>query len=157
MMLPVTCSRAEGETRAVGANLHIACITAAPATPFAAGTTYQYDLFFDHAGGTDNIRSGADLFGPRIVAVSDVEALAEDEARIKLTYASDRGPARPSFILPPPALDQLRLLHGSCRKVSGPHNDALEAADHILRDAFRTSGQRPYRAAIVGSQSWGQA
>ena len=148
---------AEGthDTRAIGANLHIACITAVPLasgplTAFAAGTTYQYNLFFDHLGGFDDIQNGADLFGPRIVSTSDVPAVAEDEARVKLTYANDGGPTRPSFVLPPPELSQLRVLHGSCRKVSGEHSDALEAADHILREEFKTPKQRPHMLFLTG-------
>jgi hypothetical protein len=141
---------AENETLTVGNNLHIACVTAKPNVPFAAGTTYQYDLFFDHAGAADTIQSGTDLFGPRIVSASDVSAVAEDEARVKLTYASDGGPARPSFVLPPAALDQLRLLHGSCRKVAGDNSDALEAADHILREASRGNERRPHMLFLTG-------
>lgn len=146
----VVVARGERETVAVGANLHIACVTAKPSASFAAGTTYQYELFFDHIGGTDNIVSGSGLFSPRIVSASDVTAVAADEARAKLTYASDGGPPRPSFVLPPPALDQLRLLHGSCRKVSGEHSDALEAADHILRDAIKNNGRRPHMLFLTG-------
>ena len=143
-------ARGESETVAVGANLHMACVTASPSAPFTAGKTYQYNLFFDHLGGSDDIQNGADLFGPRIVSASDLPVLAEAEARNRLTYASDGGPPRPSFVLPPPSLGQVRLLHGSCRKVSGPHNDALEAADHILRDAFTPTGQRPHMLFLTG-------
>jgi hypothetical protein len=69
-------------TRAIGANLHIACITATPLisgplTSFAAGATYEYNLFFDHLGSGDDIQSGASLFGPRLVSTSDVPAVAE--------------------------------------------------------------------------------
>ncbi len=139
------------ETLAVGANLHMACVTAQPATPFSAGTTYQYNLFFDHVGGSDNIPNGANLFDPLIVSGSDVQvAMALDEARRKLTYASDGGPGRPSFVLPPQSLDELRLLHGSCRKVSGDHTDALEAADAIIREALKTGAQRPHMLFLTG-------
>ena len=137
------------DTIAIGTNLHIACITAKPATPFAAGTTFQYNLFFDHLGGSDDIPSG-DLFAPRIISASALVIAAEAETRNRLAYASDGGPSRPSFVLPPSLLDELRLLHGSCRKISGPHNDALEAADHILRDAFRTGAKRPHMLFLTG-------
>ena len=76
--------------------------------------------------------------------------MAEDDARVKLTYANDGGPARPSFILPPSSLAELRLLHGSCRKVSGPHADGLEAADAILRQEFKSNGRRPHMLFLTG-------
>lgn len=132
------------ETVAVGANLHIACVTAKPSIPFTAGASYQYDLFFEHLDTTDNISNGGDLFAPQIVAAS------ESEARAKLTYASHGGPARPSFILPPSQLSELRFLHGSCRKISGEHSDALAAADHILREAFKVNGRRPHMLFMTG-------
>src|SRR5262249_19733521 len=60
------------------------------------------------------------------------------------------GPARPSFVVPPPELSKVRLLHGSCRKESGPHADALEAADHILREFFKSGGLRPQMLFLTG-------
>ena len=138
------------DTIAIGTNLHIACVTAKPATPFTPGTTFQYNLFFDHLGGSDDIPSGGDLFAPRIFSPATLPLLAEAETRNAICYAADSGPSRPSFVLPPSQLDELRLLHGSCRKISGPHHDALEAADHILRDAFRTSGTRPHMLFLTG-------
>lgn len=137
----------ERDTLEVGKNLHIACVTAKPRPPsnrFTDGTTYQYDLFFDQFGTPDDIPSGGSLFSPRIVAES-VGAAGD-----KLTYASDGGPARPSFVLPPADLNDLRLLHGSCRKISGEHSDALEAADHILREAFKSNGRRPHMLFLTG-------
>ena len=138
------------DTVAIGVNLHIACVTARPTNPFTAGTTYQYNLFFDHVGGADDIQSGINLFGPRIVSASNVAAVAEDEARHALTYAVEGGPTRPSFVMPPTALDDLRILHGSCRKVSGPHNDALEAADQILREVFTKGEKRSHMLFLTG-------
>ncbi len=134
----------ERETLAVGDNLHIACITAKPGTPFTAGKAYQYNLTFNHSGGSDDIPSGGDLFAPRIVAATS------NEAKTRLTYVNDGGPSRPGFMLPPASLDDLRLLHGSCRKIAGEHSDALEAADHILRQAFRGNGQRPHMLFLTG-------
>src|SRR5215218_9623659 len=51
--------KGERETLAVGTNLHIVCVTAVANSSFSAGTTYQYNLFFDHLGGGDSIRNGA--------------------------------------------------------------------------------------------------
>ena len=143
--------KGERETLAVGTNLHIVCVTAIASSRFSDGTTYQYNLFFDHvAGAADSIPNGANLFDPQIVSILTDPAKAADETRKKLTYATDGGPARPSFVMPPSSLDQLRLLHGSCRKVSGPHSDALEAADAMLRDAFKNKTRRPHMLFLTG-------
>lgn len=146
-----TVAQGQLETRAIGRHIHMVCVRAIPATPFSAGTTYQYNLFFDHVGGGDDIQTGANLFGPRIVSAETAPAVAEDEARIKLTYRDDGGPSRPSFVLPPATLSDLRLLHGSCRKISGENVDALEAADAIIREALKTPGKiRPHMLFLTG-------
>jgi hypothetical protein len=142
--------RGQRQTLAVGANLYMACVTAKPDTPLAAGTVCEYNLFFDHAGVGDDIPTGSNLFAPRIVSASPVAATADAEARSRLTYAASGGPARPSFVLPPATLEELRLLHGSCRKESGPHADALEAADHILRESFGGTDRRPHMLFLTG-------
>lgn len=132
------------DTLPVGAHLHIACITAKPARAFTAGSTYLYNLTFDHSEGSDDIPSGGDLFTPRIIAATS------DEAKTKLTYAKNGGPSRPSFLLPPASLDDLRLLHGSCRKIAGDHSDALAAADHILQESFQPNSRRPHMLFLTG-------
>ena len=42
--------KGDREMRAVGKNLHIVCVTAVAVTSFSAGTTFEYNLFFDHVG-----------------------------------------------------------------------------------------------------------
>jgi hypothetical protein len=143
-------AKGERDTRIVGENLHLACVTARPASPLAAGTVCEYNLFFDHIASSDDIPSGSSLFGPRIVSAAAAAAAADAEARAMLTYAADGGPARPSFVLPPSTLDALRLLHGSCRKEAGEHGDAFEAADHILRQSFRGTERRPHLVFLTG-------
>src|SRR5262249_7769004 len=104
----------------------------------------------DRTDAGDDIPTGSNLFDPRIVSASTVAATANAEARTRLTYAANGGPSRPSFVLPPATLEELRILHGSCRKESGPHAGALEAADHILRESFSGTERRPHMLFLTG-------
>lgn len=123
----------ESETVAIGANLHIICVTAAATAPLSAGKTYQYELFFDHLEATDDIPAGT-LVSPQIVAATEAEArTAADLRRLQR-----------------PGMAELRLFHGSCRKESGDHSDALEAVDHILRSEFVGNGKRPHMLFLTG-------
>src|SRR5215813_6220974 len=71
--------------------LHMVVVTARPPQPMPDGTTFNYTLFFEPAGGGTKV----DLFAPGIVAQTTVMA------RDLLTYPSD--PKRtPSFMTPRP-------------------------------------------------------
>jgi hypothetical protein len=143
----------EANTRAIGARLHIISITAnQPSTfRFTPKATYKYNIFFlphptetipSHAVGTDDGRGG-DLFVPRILAAS------ASDAHRKLSYNGDR----PSFVAPPSSLDELRILHTSCRKINGSGIDAFPSIDFILEEhLIRGNGQRPTMLFLTGDQ-----
>ena len=58
----------------------------------------------------------------------------------------------PAFILPPEDLNQVRILHGSCRKPHGVGKEMLSAVDTILEDCAHLSVHRPQHLFLTGDQ-----
>jgi hypothetical protein len=126
----------------IGEHFHVLVITA----DVPAGTTgiVQYNLRFNTVGGPSG-----DLFAPFIVAET-----AADARRI-LTYDPEPfvvAPTGPSFPMPPAAIDEVRVIHGSCRKIAGDGKDAFPAVDEILSKHFGppVSGHRPTMLVLTG-------
>lgn len=126
----------------IGAHFHVLVITA----DVPAGTTgvVQYNLTFNTVGGPSG-----DLFAPFIIAET-----AEAARRI-LTYDPEPfviAPTGPSFPLPPPVVDEIRILHGSCRKIAGDGKDGFPAIDEIMKQHFGppVTGTRPTMLVLTG-------
>ena len=67
----------------------------------------------------------------------------------RLVYASH---PLPGFVLPPEDLNQVRILHGSCRKPHGVGKEMLSAVDTILEDSAQISAHRPQQLFLTGDQ-----
>jgi hypothetical protein len=132
---------AEGPTVPLGASLHVAVVTARPPAPLTAGTVYGYDLGFrPQAGDTGEPDPGG---GP---AEADLGSLGLGD---QLGY---RPGHLPSFVLPPERLEQVRLMHGSCRKPHGQRRDALATLDDILEATHADPETRPQQLFLTGDQ-----
>lgn len=117
-------------TVALGANLHVAAVTA-KASPqrLVRGRIYYYDLAWNN------------------------ETLAAHRA--DLVYG-DQDPL-PSFVVPPLELNDLRILHGSCRNVVGSGYDATPNLDHLLDKSWdkttkKWTDSRPHQLFLTGDQ-----
>lgn len=119
-------------TVAVGANLHIVVVTAAPiaGSELQPGIVYGYDLAF--------------TFG--------------DQVTMDLRGATDNAPltypqfALPTFCLPSPDPNTLRLLQGSCRIPHGNGQDALELGDFLIAQSADDPLRRPQQLLLTGDQ-----
>ena len=58
----------------------------------------------------------------------------------------------PSFVLPPERLEQVRFVHGSCRKPHGQRRDALATLDQILEATHADPEARPQQLFLTGDQ-----
>lgn len=58
----------------------------------------------------------------------------------------------PSFAMAPAALDQLNIVHGSCRKAHGHGVDALAALDNLIKKAGSDPLKRPHQLFMTGDQ-----
>ncbi|HKS10895.1 MAG TPA: hypothetical protein VJS13_15200 [Pyrinomonadaceae bacterium] len=130
-------------TFAIGKFLHMAVVTVRPPQPLPDGDVRNYTLSFELQGsGTTQ-----DLFAENVLAAT---ASAAQEF---LVYPSDNT-GRPSFMVPPASLDQMRIFHTSCRKIDGDGTDAFPAIDHAFDEALRHSQDhlRPTMLFLTGDQ-----
>ena len=135
--------RGNGETVALGKNLHIAAVTARKwsSEPMAAaglesGRIYAYDLAFS---------------GDRDYSLD--EALSRpSQSPDSISYFAHQ---KPTFTLPPKALSELKIVHGSCRKPHGEGFDALPILDCLLESDARSPRDRPHQLFMTGDQIYG--
>jgi len=58
----------------------------------------------------------------------------------------------PSFALPPPNLNELRIIHGSCRMPHANGPDALSILDSLIAPTAQNAAERPHRLLLTGDQ-----
>jgi hypothetical protein len=120
----------------IGKNLHVSVVTAPIAIPLTPGSVYSYLLSID---GTNDLKTEGLL-----ASNSDVH-----RPKIALGYATG---FLPSFVLPSASVDDLLILHGSCRKPHGPGRDALAYADKLIEASLTTPLKRPQQLFLTGDQ-----
>jgi hypothetical protein len=112
----------------LGQHLHVAMATAA--WVFQPGRIYGYDIEL-----RDNDTEALDL-----------QALG---LRDRVAYEAGR---LPSFVVPSERLEDVRIVHGSCRKPHAERRDALGTLDHILRGTHHDPSIRPQQLFLTGDQ-----
>ena len=137
-------------TRRFGANLHIAVVTinmvGPPAVPMAPGAEHSYDVVID---GTANLRSlkllKDETAGNRIDGVH-----ASAPLHLALGYDEDR---LPGFVSPAATLQDLRLVHTSCRRPNFKSYDAMGWLDDQMK-ASKTErvSKWPQQLFLTGDQ-----
>ncbi len=124
-------------TLALGDALHLAVINASGAT-LASDRIYHYDIVFGSEG--NKRLNGVGILSPTSAGSGGVD---------RITYGTA---PLPSFTLPPDNLNDLRLLHGSCRKPHGGEKDALAAVHQILQSTHSDLNARPHQLMLTGDQ-----
>ncbi|WP_318570640.1 hypothetical protein [Salinigranum marinum] len=116
----------------VGEHLHVGVITATTTVsgPLDHGTVYEYEIAFGNGQtlSTANVLTGG------------LESI---------TYNEQAGP---TFSLPPPDPNDLRLVHSSCRKPHGEGFDALPAVDKMIESTAHDATARPHQLFLTGDQ-----
>lgn len=131
----------------LGPHLHVACVTAHYCS-LEAHTIYGYDLKFGNLDGTNQTSW---LFK------DDVDGLlGAGDYQPTLVYDNWKWP---TFSLSPIDLNDLRIVHGSCRKPHGEGADALAACDIMIERANAASSDiatfaqtRPHLLFLSGDQ-----
>lgn len=139
-------------TLRVGAQLHVACallrIPEGSNKTLEPGTVYSYDLAIVEGSNTHTLASlGLLKTGP--TPNGGPAELARPH--LALGYIDD---FLPSFALPPAKLEDLRLLYGSCRRVTNEHPDAMAMIDDLIADAklYEKPLERPHQLVLGGDQ-----
>lgn len=126
-------------TVALGQHLHIVAVTAkSHEGELRSHQTYAYDLSFDSYQSEQQTLQQA-LISP-------------DFPSISLSYFPHQ---LPTFVLPPEDLNELRLVHGSCRKPHGKGYDALPILDCLLEENATAPNFRPQQLFLTGDQIYG--
>lgn len=122
------------KTIQLGKNLHVVAVTAKTTrNVLLPGESYFYNLDFGN---------GETLSSPGVLTA--VGSMAE------ITYYPDNFP---SFPLPPSHLNDVRIVHGSCRKPHGESADALIAVDKMIGEALaQDAKKRPQQLFLTGDQ-----
>ncbi|BAY11097.1 PhoD-like phosphatase [Calothrix sp. NIES-2098] len=128
-------------TYALGESLHIVAVTAESASGYllSSDRIYAYDLQF-------------------------IEKSSQNRQTLLQALCSSRFPTanisyfahqKPTFVLPPADLQDLRIVHGSCRKPHGDGFDTLPILDCLIEKAANQPRQRPHQLFLTGDQIYG--
>src|SRR6266699_1514939 len=137
----------------LGDQLHMVAITARAINEherLAWGELYYYNLFFrpDSTPEWRGPETPAHLDTPGILTNNPASA----DLLHRLVYP---GHPLPSFVLPPEDLNQIKILHGSCRKPHGVGKEMLSVADATLEGAANEPTRRPQQLFMTGDQIYG--
>ena len=135
------------KTIKIGENVHLSCITVNKDTEsLVPGELYYYDLFFE-AGGTTK-----SLLSEKIIDF-DINYKYEDSMDPKDIETDISAPPKlPSFSLPPDKLNELRIVHGSCRKPNAEGLDAMPTIDKMIATNWTFPSKRPHFLFLTGDQ-----
>ncbi len=141
-------------TIAIGKSLHLALITAQPESgqTLVPGQLYAYDVkIYPH--------QNADQPGDLADATAEAIPLALPQA-LRSPAFPDVGVSYfahglPTFALPPQDLNNLRILHGSCRKLHDRELDALPIVDQMIAETAANPNTRPHQLFFTGDQIYG--
>lgn len=142
----------------LGDHLHIVVVTACASNEqegLGWGQTYYYNLFFADDDGTPESQQAEGMADLHTLGVLTLDPASADALSL-LVYP---GHPLPRFVLPAEDLNQLRILHGSCRKPHGVGKEMLSAVDAMLEEASK-NGERelaghPQQLFLTGDQIYG--
>lgn len=124
-------------TIAIGEFLHIVAVTArSTENVLDNAQIYAYDLQFTTAERTYDF---------------EMALTSKCFLEVNLSYFEHQ---KPTFVLPPERIEDLKFVHGSCRKPHGHGIDALPITDHLL-ETTASSRDRPQQLFLTGDQIYG--
>lgn len=127
-------------TVAVGNYLHVVAITAMSpeGDSLMSDCIYAYDLQFTCADQT---------------LLTLEQALCSNRfPQVIISYFEHQ---KPTFVLPPDRLEDLHIIHASCRKPHGSGVDALPILDSLIASTANQPRRRPHQLFLTGDQIYG--
>jgi len=147
------CIEGTHTTVRLGDHLHIVAVTAHATSneqALAWGKLYYYDLFFRSATATNSENEIQDEAPPHLSTPGILTPKNTQGNPLQgLVY---EGHPLPSFVMPPEDINQLRIVHGSCRKMHGDGREMLSTIDTMLANAAHDPSQRPQQWYLTGDQ-----
>ncbi|BAZ52407.1 hypothetical protein NIES4103_50680 [Nostoc sp. NIES-4103] len=128
-------------TVALGKSLHVVAVTArfTQRECLSSDRIYAYDLQFTHQASQTQQTLQQALLSNRFKSVN-------------ISYFAHQ---KPTFVLPPLRLEDLRIVHGSCRKPHGHGFDALPILDCLIEETANQPRLRPHQLFLTGDQIYG--
>ncbi len=156
------CMEGTHATVRLGDHLHVVAVTARATANEQAllwGRLYYYDLFFrsattapfEHESEDEGDDVDEEDAMPQHLASPGILA-PEGAAGDPLQGLVYEGHPLPGFVLPPQDINQLRIVHGSCRKAHGDGREMLSTVDMLLADTAHDPTQRPQQLYLTGDQ-----
>ncbi|MEH1827876.1 MAG: PhoD-like phosphatase [Nostoc sp.] len=131
----------EGErsTVALGKYLHVVAIAARSKIGhcLTGGHIYAYDLRFTIADQTLQMQQAL---------------CSNSHPTVSISYFDHQ---KPTFALPPNHLQDLQIVHASCRKPHGHGFDALPILDSLIQASANQPQNRPHQLFLTGDQIYG--
>ena len=131
------------KTRRFGKHLNVALVVVKldDSAALQPGAIFSYD-----------IQVGSQ--GLKQLGLLDDEVLSSADAAVRapalaLGYTSGQ---LPSFVTPPPTIEQTLMIHGSCRNSLAPHYDALAYVDDAIKLNITDLTKRPQQLYLTGDQ-----
>jgi hypothetical protein len=130
-----------GATIRIGDQLHVGVITfkLPPDKPLVPHVTYSYNVTLTTTSGTHDLKSLG------LLKTGDLDG----KPNLAMGYATG---FLPSFSLPPMELTDLRILHGSCRRINRNVPDGLAWVDDFIESAHTNPKVRPHQLLLSGDQ-----
>ena len=130
--------KGESKTIALGKSLYLVAITAQTREekPLQPGEIYAYNIYAE-----------GDETTARYNLIDDLQV-----SNNSLSYFPHQ---LPTFALPPKNLNQLKIVHGSCRKPHGGGKDTLSCLDNLIQDSAHSANERPHQLFLTGDQIYG--
>ncbi|RCJ20759.1 PhoD-like phosphatase [Nostoc minutum NIES-26] len=128
-------------TVALGKSLHVVAVTTQSTGRqcLESDRIYAYDLQF-----TEQTSQNQQTLQ---------QALQSNHFRtVNISYFAHQ---KPTFVLPPSLVEDLRIVHGSCRKPHGHGFDALPVLDCLIEDTANQPRKRPHQLFLTGDQIYG--
>ena len=127
------------QTIPLGKHLHLVAITATPTGRILLqpGEVYAYDID-----------------GSEVAAQGDRHSLISKN-ELGTSSVSYFDHQLPTFALPPQDLNQLKIVHGSCRKPHGGGIDSLANLDNLIQESAHLALARPHQLFLTGDQIYG--
>jgi len=123
--------------------INLITLTLQGSTVLNPANLYSYNITFTKtAGETETLHS---------LNLLDDSADGIKRKKLALGYTKDK---LPTFILPAPTIDNIQVVHGSCRKSHGLGKDTFSALDDILKKAVTGFDltKRPQQLFLTGDQ-----
>lgn len=140
-VLSTVVMNGQRSTVALGQFLHVVAVTARSTTGqhLVSDLIYAYDLqFIDPSTQTKQSLQQA--------------LCSNDFPTVNISYFDHQ---KPTFVLPPEQLQDLRIVQGSCRKPHGDGFDALPILDCLIEAAANQPRHRPHQLFLSGDQIYG--